>query len=680
MQIPPILLDQIRNAQVVLFLGAGASRDALHKEHKQPPIGQQLADLLADKFLGKEFKGRPLAQVAELAISESNLTTVQEFIADIYRDFYPNTFHRLIPRISWKAIATTNYDLIVERAYGEVSNRLQQAVVFKKNGEHIEHRMQDSSHIPYLKLHGCITDIHDDRIPLILTPDQYVTHRKNRSRLFERLQSLSYEHPILFVGYSIADSDMRAILLELGELGDAKPRSYLLNPTLTPAEIRLWGTRKLDCLLGTFKEFLEEIDAKLGSLRGLSILSTKDIHPIQQRFAVSVSVQPSESLLTLLNRDVDYLHQAFPTGKADPKPFYRGYLNSWDPIDIGLDVHRRLTDDILSEVCLTTEEERGAEQELIVIKGHAGSGKTVLARRIAWETARTWGKLCLWVRAGTSPDYEPLVELYSLCKERLFLFVEPATDYQEMIITFLKNAGRDKLPLTMITAERHNEWNSFCEGLDPYVTSVYEVNYLTKQEIEGLVHLLAEHKSLGHMEGMNFEDQVKELESRAGRQLLVALHEATMGKPFSDIVYDEYKSIASPPAQTLYLTVCILHRLGVVTRAGVIARIHNIPFAIFKERLFKPLEFIVFADKNETVGDFEYRTRHQHIANEVFERVLVNPQDRFDKYVRILGALDIDYNSDRDAFIRMTNAKELKLLFTNPGMIRQIYDVATERS
>jgi hypothetical protein len=97
MQIPTILLDQIRSAQVVLFLGAGASRDALHKEHKQPPIGQQLDDLLADKFLGKEFKGRPLAQVAELAISESNLTTVQEFIADIYQDFYPNTFHRLIP-------------------------------------------------------------------------------------------------------------------------------------------------------------------------------------------------------------------------------------------------------------------------------------------------------------------------------------------------------------------------------------------------------------------------------------------------------------------------------------------------------------------------------------------------------------------------------------------------------
>ena len=67
MQISTILLDQIRNGQVVLFLGAGASRDALHKENKQPPIGQQLADLLAEKFLGTEFRGRPLAQVAELA-------------------------------------------------------------------------------------------------------------------------------------------------------------------------------------------------------------------------------------------------------------------------------------------------------------------------------------------------------------------------------------------------------------------------------------------------------------------------------------------------------------------------------------------------------------------------------------------------------------------------------------
>ena len=87
MEIPHILLDQIRSAQIVLFLGAGASRDALHKENKQPPIGQQLGDLLADKFLGDEFRGRPLAQVAELAISESDLITVQKFISDVYRDF-----------------------------------------------------------------------------------------------------------------------------------------------------------------------------------------------------------------------------------------------------------------------------------------------------------------------------------------------------------------------------------------------------------------------------------------------------------------------------------------------------------------------------------------------------------------------------------------------------------------
>src|SRR6266705_2275077 len=98
----------------------------------------QTRKIIGQTTLGTEFRGRPLAQVAELAISETNLTTVQEFIADMYRDFHPNTFHRLIPRILWKAIATTNYDLIVERAYDEVSDRLQQAVVFKKNGEHIE--------------------------------------------------------------------------------------------------------------------------------------------------------------------------------------------------------------------------------------------------------------------------------------------------------------------------------------------------------------------------------------------------------------------------------------------------------------------------------------------------------------------------------------------------------------
>jgi tetratricopeptide (TPR) repeat protein len=317
---------------------------------------------------------------------------------------------------------------------------------------------------------------------------------------------------------------------------------------------------------------------------------------------------------------------------------------------------------------------------LLLPKGHAGSGKTVLLKRLAWEAASIYDKLCLFVKPSAYPEYEPLIELYRLCNERIFLFFDPASEYVDVIERFLINAHKDKLPLTIVCGERNNEWNVYCaDRLEPHLTETYQVRYLNEKEIESLIHLLAKHKSLGHLEGMSLQEQKDELAKRAGRQLLVALHEATLGKPFEEIVLDEYRSITSRQAQALYLTVCILHRLGVETRAGLISRVHGIPFHLFKDELFKPLEFVVFATMNALIKDYVYRSRHAQIAEIVFERALSNPQDRYDEYVRLLNTLDIDYSSDREAFRGLTNAKQLLSLFPNLHMIRQIYEIARNR-
>jgi tetratricopeptide (TPR) repeat protein len=679
MEIPKILIDQIRERQVVLFLGAGASIGAVHPHKKSPPTGKELAEIIAEKFLGPEFRDRPLCQVSELAISEADIIKVQEFIASIFRDFHPANFHMLIPKFAWSALATTNFDLITERAYHQVEKSLQQLVVFKKNGERVEEKLRSLNSVPYLKLHGCITDIGDPNVPLILTPDQYITHRKGRSHLFDRLRILAYDFPFLFVGHSLSDLDIRTILLELTALGDARPRSYLLAPEVTPSEIRFWEGKKIQSIQMSFKDFLIQLNDSIPeSLRILSTLYEKVEHPIFKRFRVSPNLKPSESLMTFLTRDSEYIHRDYKTTQTDPKAFYKGYFIDWSPIISDLDVKRHISDNIMSEVFLITEEERSAYGDFYLIKGHAGSGKTVILRRIAWDASVEFDKLCLSLKQSSYPDYEPLTELHRLCNERIFLFIDPVNEYLDIIEYFILTARKDKLPLTIIGAERNNEWNNSCEHLEPYVNHTYEVKYLTEKEIEWLIELLAKYKSLGHLEGIPSQQQKEALSKKAGRQLLVALHEATQGKPFSDIVFDEYQSIGSLQAQSLYLTVSIMHRLGVPTRAGLISRVHGIPFNRFKQELFKPLEFIVFASKDDVINDYIYRSRHSHIAEIVFERVLNHRQDRYDEYVKIISALDTDYNSDREAFKKLINAKSLLDLFNDPQMIRQIYNVAKE--
>ena len=156
----------------------------------------------------------------------------------------------------------------------------------------------------------------------------------------------------------------------------------------------------------------------------------------------------------------------------------------------------------------------------------------------------------------------------------------------------------------------------------------------------------------------------------------MALHEATLGKPFEDIIEDEFRSIVPLEAQRIYLSICVLNRLGVGVRAGIIARLHGVPFAEFQQRLFKPLEHVVTAKFDDIIRDYMYASRHPFIAEIVFERLLKSQEERFDIYIKCLNTLNIDYACDKKAFRQMVRGRALLELFPNTELVRAVYDAA----
>jgi len=680
--LPKVLVDNIKENSVVLFLGAGASIGAEHPQRKQIPNGKELAKMLVDKFLGPEYRGIPLLRAAELAIAQSDLFTFQDYVASIFREFGPGDHHRLVPRFLWKAIFTTNYDLVIERAYEQAiaeKKNLQTIVPFLKNSDRLEDKLKKPGSIPYVKLHGCMTVLRDLEIPLIVTTEQYLEHRKYRSFLFERFSYLASQFPVVYVGSNLEDFDIRAILQDLKRTAKITPHSYILLPKLKPAEKTFWeGFPFLSCIDMTFEAFLREIDVEIPE-NFRKLFEAKEVyeHPICERFEKTVTVP--ESVRTLLSRDFQYINKDYKPTPLTPQQFYKGYYRDWSPVVYNYDFRRSVTDNIISEVFLQEESERGRFEEFYLIKGHAGAGKSILMQRLGWDAATDFNKLCLVLNSGLFPEYESLLELYRLCAQRMFVFIDPVSRNSELIELWLNRARSDKFPLTIIGAERNHEWNVSCTSLVPYVTETYELQYLKEREIKELIGKLAEYKSLGYLEKLACEQQKEELSQKAGRELFVALYEATSGRPFEEIIFDEYKSIISPQAQSVYLTVCMLHKLGVPTRAGLISRVHNITFAEFKERFFKPLDFIVFAMQDKISRDDIYVSRHPIVAEMVVERVLADQQARFDEYIRILSALDLGYSSDRYAFIRLVNARELMNFFRDPQLIRSVYKASIDR-
>ncbi len=639
----------------------------------------EVAQLLRERFLGGELERADLAQIAEVAESESSLFAVQEAIRERLEGLRPADFHYLIPEFRWNSIFTVNYDTIVEQAYeARANSRLQRLVLFLSNEDQIEGSLAAVPNpVPFVKLHGSITHARDSRIPLILTPDQYVRHRKGRENLFRFLLSRATDFPIVFAGHSLSDPDLRRILVEIEEETPSRPAYYFVARDVPSVLERSWASRRVFALQGTFEEFLRQIDQDIpeAQRRLASLAPITDV--IERKFKRHEEM--TDGCRRFLSEHVDVVDPSMSVKVANAAAFYRGFDVDWYAVSRGLDVKRSICDRMILEVMLRHESDRPTRVELYVLKGFAGSGKSVTLRRIAWDSAPICDGTVLHLREYGSLQYEAIVEVLRLTDERLFLFVDDAADNVSQIEGLIEQARRDKLALTIVTAERQNEWNTVCDDrLSPFLTDTFELRNLNEDEMTELLGKLEQHNSLGFMSEMEPADRLEYFGRVMRRQILVALHEATSGKPFVDILVDEFNQIRPEQARDIYLTVCVLNRLGVGVRAGVISRVFGIPFARFEQEFFKPLEHVVEVREHPTLGEMIYEARHQEIAQIVFERILTTRGARFDEYVRILRALNVSYNTDRRAYRGLLNNAPLADLFPEYEDVTELYRIAEE--
>lgn len=672
--IPLDLVTAIKEGRAVLFLGAGASRGATNIGKQGIPDGDELAQILAKEFLDDEYQGYDFRTIYDLSCSTRDTRTVQKKLFEVLNPFEPADFHCLIPTFAWAGIVTTNYDLIVERAYQNTPSRLQKLIANIKDGDGATEQLSDMS-VLFVKLHGCITRYQETKPPMIASTEQLIAFREGRHGQFATFLEWAKTKTMIFCGYKLVDPNLRTLFNEVIKEGDDRPRHYIINNRLTKHEEGYWRDRRVVAVGLTFENFLRGIDEHISkNARVLGSVAADTNTTTFTRFVTAQGSSESTELTHYLRSQIEHIGPNIDPPIGDAKKFYRGFDLGWYPFASDLDVRLPVVDQLLAEHVI--QHQVGLRQTLVILKGHAGSGKSVALRRVCYEAATKYNRLCFYVSRQHTIIPERFEEIFYLTNLPVFLFVDNISEHRDKVREIYAVAKRCKAQVTIIGTETFNRWNASCDDLESIVSDVLEMRYLSESNIRALVEKLEKHDSLGYLALLPVEKRINELQHVHGRQLLVALLEATHGIPLMDIIAREYESIEPSEARLLYLDICSLHRFGPPVRAGLISRIHNISFESFKDRFFKPLEQIVILREDKRSGDYVYEARHSYIANTLYERVVSTQEDRFENIIRIVTKLNPNFSYDQEVMRLIVKADNLEKAISDHAKIRQIYDVA----
>jgi hypothetical protein len=214
---PKELLEQIVKGNCVAFIGAGPSQAAGLPGWKQMLTqmiewGREHGVKLTDCVdLENGIKADKLLTVAEELYERMGKEKFRKFMKELFRrsDLKPTESHLLLPRIPFCAVATLNYDPLIESVYSSQKGILPHTFTHKDVPE-LSGALR-SKEFFVLKAHGTI-----DRIEtIILTHSDYrrLIHTNSAYRQF--LKQLFTQKTALFIGFGLTDPDLLLMLNEL---------------------------------------------------------------------------------------------------------------------------------------------------------------------------------------------------------------------------------------------------------------------------------------------------------------------------------------------------------------------------------------------------------------------------------------------------------------------------------
>jgi len=600
------LRSQMSRAEVILFTGAGFSLDASDLLARPLPSSQALKqELWTLCFPESEFD--PSASLADLygAALRKRRTDLQRLLQTRFT-IDPQSLpehYRLYFDIPWLRCYTLNVDDL-ERA---VATRFH----LRRPPETISATTGDSSGglsglprgraLEVVHLNGFVGDPPES---LTFSESQYAERLASQDPWYARCAADIMCRPVIFIGTPLSES----LLWQHMELRrrrephgrDLRPTSILVSRSLNLPRQEILKDLRIEWFQGSAESFATEVLELLGneSASGFTFIETY-----------------SEGRTSETMPLVSELASERPSTQTE---YLLGEEPQWSDILSGRAIERSHDRDLFAAALDILEGRRPTAA--LAVTGTAGTGKSTALMSLGIRMSGA-GIPVFWLDKDSNVGLSRIREKVRDKTGKLVLAIDDADLYGRDLITLLRDLVHrcpESLFAFAVRSGKLDEITSVLEASGDVRVYEHVVPPLTDEDIDSLIAVLDSHNRLGRLKGENHEGRRRAFREQAGRQMLVAMIQATSGENFERKAHDELTQLQGTQ-RYIYSLICVASSLrNYLTRDEIVLACDE-----SRDEALPALERL--AARYLVTGNpptYWYRARHRVIADLVLDKLL----------------------------------------------------------
>jgi hypothetical protein len=418
-----------------LLLGSGISMDSTNGAGNSLKNAGVLAEELSVlKGLGVNT---PLSRVS-MTLNDSE---IEKYITKPYSSCRAGETVKRLTSFIWKTAFTFNIDDALEAAYETTAHPKQQleSINFDENYK----TPKDKSQLLAIHLHGFTRQ---SEKKYVFSSTEYARVTRGMNAWMHVLSELIASEPFIISGTSLNEPDLDYYLAGRTDASARTNRgpSILVEPYPDKLTEILCQRHGLILIKSKLADFLSWLTDNLGRPPSVGELTIPSIQGI-----FSAKVTPEKQLVFF--SDFELVSRSAPNPEGDISPFHFGKTPRWSDLESLCDIPTKDEQRLGAKVrnWLT---DGNSKAKLICLLAEAGSGKTTILRRTAYELCKE-GQIVFLLSANAAIDAENVVQVLSEINHPVTIVVDGLAAHTPSLRTIMTQLVAKK-PVMFISADR----------------------------------------------------------------------------------------------------------------------------------------------------------------------------------------------------------------------------------